>query len=124
MFNNFRLGRCECLDDIWIDGEFDPLKIVCSPEAKEEAENLATRAKLFAEKSFFATKSVKIAFLNVRSLKKHWPDIENDQELNSCQLLGFAETWLNPEETIPLQHFPESEFSNGGKGKGVAVHSN
>ena len=126
IFSLFRLGRCECLEDIWIDGGmdgFDPKKIVCNPEAKEESEKLAKRAQSLREQSFFYQQDFFIAFLNVRSLKKHWQDIQCDAELLQCQLLGLAETWLSDGETIDLQHFPVTEFANGGNGKGTVAYA-
>ena len=37
---NFRFGRCESLEDMWIAGEFDTEQIRCSIIAKNEVERL------------------------------------------------------------------------------------
>ena len=62
-----------------------------------------------------------MVFMNVRSLKKHWKDIEIDPEFNQCKLLGLSETWLNKDESIGLQSFPVAEFENAGNVRGTAV---
>ena len=115
-----RLGRSECLDDLWIAGDLDLSKIKCSPLAEKEAERLATEAQIVNDASFFAKDYTFVSFLNARSLRKHCRDIMNDPELMKCTILGIAETHLNADEEVQFDGF-EGNFVNAGKGKGVAA---
>ena len=116
-----RLGRSECLEDLWIAGEFDISGIKYSELAKKESERLANEAQLAIDSSFYAKDSCTfITFLNARSLRKHQQDIMNDPELMKSAILGIAETHLNEYEEVHLEGF-EGSFVNGGKGKGVAA---
>ena len=72
------MGRCERIEDVWIAGDFKLDKVECDEAAKEESVKLAERAKIFAEKSYFNTNELLIGFLNVRSLRKHKIDVDND----------------------------------------------
>ena len=120
---HYRLGRCERIDDVWIAGDFKLEKVECDEDAKKESVKLAEKAKAFIEKSYFTTNEVLIGFLNVRSLRKHKIDVDNDPELSKCHLLGLGETWLHDGESVDLLNFETSAFVSGGFGKGVAAFS-
>ena len=117
------MGRCEDINDVWIAGEFDIEKVACDENAKEESLKLSKRAESFIEKSYFTTDEILIGYLNVRSLRKHWVDVNNDPELNKCHVIGLGETWLQENETVELQNFKSGTFVSGGFGKGVAAFS-
>ena len=61
----YRLGRNECLDDLWIAGDFKIEKIAVEEVALEETKKLTERAEKFEKESFFATEDLLIGFLNV-----------------------------------------------------------
>ena len=108
---------------MWIAGEFDIEKVACDENAKEESLKLSKRAEAFMEKSYYTTDEILIGYLNVRSLRKHWVDVNNDPELSKCHVIGLGETWLQEKETIELQNFISGTFVSGGFGKGVAAFS-
>ena len=117
------LGRSSRRQDIYIAGELDTSQIKCDQDALEESKRLQD---LFddteAEKKEKRSKTWKISYLNVRSLNAHLLDVEKDNFIMDSDLLGLGETWLDGEETRPLNGFKGS-FANFGKGKGVAGYN-
>ena len=117
------LGRPSRRQDMYIAGKLDTSQIKCDQDALEESQRLQT---IFddteAEKSEKRSKTWKISYLNVRSLNAHILDIEKDNFIMDSDLLGLGETWLDEEETKPLNGFTGS-FANFGKGKGVAGYN-
>ena len=119
--SSLRLGRCECLEDLWIAGDLRLLKIKCNELAKMEATRLEAESNLKIASSFFSSDQYDfITFLNARSLRKHQKDIMLDPELMKSSILGIAETHLHVDEEVQLKGF-EGNFVNAGKGKGVAA---
>ena len=116
-------GRPSRRQDMYIAGKLDTSQIKCDQDALEESQRLQT---IFddteAEKSEKRSKTWKISYLNVRSLNAHILDIEKDNFIMDSDLLGLGETWLDEEETKPLNGFTGS-FANFGKGKGVAGYN-
>ncbi len=51
----------------------------------------------------FKDDSLKVAFLNIRSLRKHFLDMTNDTSFNTCDLLAFCETKITEEEILNYQ---------------------
>ena len=120
---SYRLGRCECLQDLYITGKFNPEKISCSEDAKMESELLKKRA---AERpkfqDFFEEDSLTIGFTNIRSLKRHWLDFQEDTDFQKCQLIGLCETWLDPDDEVSLTDY-QTISVNVRKGQGLTAFS-
>ena len=116
------LGRSQCLEDIYIQGNFDTTRIHCSQEALEESRRLEEVAKECTTPSFFqpSNGSVTIGFINIQSYMAHLEDLLQDPYLMSCDILGLGETWLNPGEEMEIKGF-KTYFGNGGRGKGIAA---
>ena len=118
------MGRCECLQDLYIAGKFKPKKIKCCPTAKQESEFLKQRAQERLKlENFFEESSITIGFINIRSLKKHWLDFQTDQHFQKCDLIGLGETWLEPENQSPNLSGYETTSVNVRRGQGVTTFS-
>ena len=117
------LGRSSRREDIYIAGELDVSQIKCNQEALAENRRLlkifdGMEASIVEKRS----KSFKISYLNVSSLRNHQEDVRRDNFLMDSDLLGLAETWLEGENTVALDGY-SGYFANFGKGKGVAGYS-
>ena len=114
-----RLGRCKRMEDVIICGKFDPSKIRCHEEALTESLDLEERANMqhIKELEFFDNAMFLIGYVNIRSMRLHWEDVMQDEELMKCDIIGLGETWLNePMDVTPFY----GNFINDGKGKGIA----
>ena len=93
--------------------KFDEDKIYCNERAKAEALRIKKLAinKLTTSWDLNENNQVKICSLNVRSLEKHYEDIENDVFLNKSQILFISETWLTSDLTEKFpEYFPRNIF--------------
>ena len=114
------LGRCEDINDLYIAGDFDPAKIKCEEASLREAERLdLIDMKRRMEQKELEDSSLKIGYLNTRSLREHYQDVINDPRLMTCDILGLGETWLHPGETVEIPGF-NGTFICHGRGKGLA----
>ena len=73
------LGRCEDVNDLYIAGDFDPSKIKCEEASLKEAErlDLIDMNRRLKQKEL-EENSLKIAYLNTRSLREHYQDVKTD----------------------------------------------
>ena len=117
------LGRTERLDDIYISGQLDFEGISASKFAMDEATRLS---KIFEEEKRVEmeenSKDLAISYLNIRSLRYKVTEIMKTSALMHSSILAFGETWLKPDENVPIDQF-KSFFASHGKGKGIAVYS-
>ena len=67
-----------------------------------------------------AENEASFAFLNIRSLNKHYEDLTKDRTMMKFQTIFVVETWMLKDEKINMENY-YSEFANQGRGKGVGV---
>jgi hypothetical protein len=117
------LGRTERLEDIYISGKIDFEGISASKLAMDEATRLSENFKEAKDVEMDENmEGLTISCLNIRSLRYKVTDIMKTSLLVHSAILAFGETWLRPEENVPIDGF-QSFFASHGKGKGVAVYS-
>ena len=76
-------------------------KIKIDGEVKIEMIRLRTTCQLklcYTPAYNFPKESLKVSFLNSRSLHKHFEDVKNDQSFQCCDIIAFAETRLYDNE--------------------------
>ena len=101
---------------------FDEKKIYCNESAKQEAEMIKERAinRKITKWDLNETQTLKISTLNIRSLKKHFIDLREDDFLQKSDIICVNETWLvsDPDENLNGFH---GHFINL-KSQGTAVY--
>ena len=99
-------------------------KIKCSMIAQQENELLKSRADdRRKQNAFFEEGKIHVGFMNVRSLRKHWLDFQNDESFKKCQMTGLCETWLHSDEEVMQSNY-ETVAVNIGRGQGIATFNN
>jgi hypothetical protein len=97
------LSRIVCLEQLYLQ-DFNPTKIYCNEEAKQEALSIKARAlnKQFSRWHRRQKNCFKLSSLNIRSLQKHFKDLKDDNFLQQCDILCVNETWLvdDPDENF------------------------
>ena len=117
------LGRSEDINDLYIAGDFDPKYIKCESASLIEAERLDMIClSKDRKKAEFEKSSLKISYLNVRSLRKHHEDVIKDPILMKSDIIGLGETWLHEGETVDIPSYIGT-YVNSGRGKGLSVFS-
>jgi hypothetical protein len=116
------LSRIMCLKQLVL-APFNQAKIYCNEEAKAEALGIRDRAlnRQSSPWDISGSKTFKISTLNVRSLQKHFQDLNDDNFLQQSDILCVNETWLLSD---PSSHFEGfcSHYLNM-KSKGTALYS-
>ena len=116
------LSRIMCLKQLVL-APFNQAKIYCNEEAKAEA--LGIRDRALNRKStpwdISGSKTFKISTLNVRSLQKHFQDLNDDKFLQQSDILCVNETWLLADPSSQFEGFC-SHYLNL-KSKGTALFS-
>ena len=116
------LGRCERLNDIYINRkDFDIGKIKAKEEALEESESLLANYQVRMDAKNRLQNCLQICYLNVRSLWAHLEDIKRSSVIMSSTIIGLGETWMDQGTTIDLQGL-HGIFENVGRGKGLAAY--
>ena len=115
------MSRSSSLDDLFIKGKFNEKNIKCDQNALKESQRLdeisLTKPTNQPDQPCFS-----IAFLNIRSLKKHFEDLKINEALMKCDLIFLTETWMAKNDHVELPN--HSAYSaNFGKGKGVCAFS-
>ena len=99
-------------------------KIKCSMIALQENESLKSRAiERRQRNAFFEEGKIHIGFMNIRSLRKHWIDFQNDESFKKCQMIGLCETWVHTDEEVNHSNY-ETVAVNVGRGQGIATFNN
>ncbi len=96
------LSRVKTIHGLHILG-FSEAAIRLSPAVQEETNRLKCNTLSFpAETSIFSTNtdSIDIGLLNVRSYKRHLPDLKNEPVLQKASVLCFVETFLKPNSSL------------------------
>lgn len=114
------LSRIVCLEQLHLQ-DFNPSKIYCNEEAKQEALSIKARAlnKQFSKWNQGQKNCFKLSSLNIRSLQKHFKDLKDDNFLQQCDILCVNETWLNDDPDTSFDGFT-SHYLNK-RSKGVAM---
>ena len=116
-------SRCSCLEDLYIQGKFNERNIRCDQNALSESMRLEEISlNFFKNRPMESNASFSMAFLNIRSLKKHLEDVKLNDILMKCDLFFLTETWLHKKDHIDLPPF-FGYFANFGNGKGVCAFS-
>ena len=116
------LSRIMCLKQLVL-APFNQAKIYCNDEAKAEALGIRDRA-LNRQSSPWdqgESKTFRISTLNVRSLQKHFQDLNDDDFLQQSDILCVNETWLLSDPSVHFEGFC-SHYLNM-KSKGTALYS-
>ena len=116
------LSRIVCLEQLRLL-TFNPSKIYCNEEAKQEALSIKARAlnKQFSRWHQRQKNCIKLSSLNVRSLQKHFQDLKDDNFLQQSDVLCVNETWLLDDPDSNFDGFT-SHYLNK-RSKGVAMFS-
>ena len=114
------LSRIVCLEQLHLQ-DFNPSKIYCNEEAKQEALNIKARAlnKQFSRWHQRQKNCFKLSSLNIRSLQKHFQDLKDDNFLQQSDILCVNETWLVDDPDTNFDGF-SSHYLNK-RSKGVAM---
>ena len=119
------LSRVQCVDQLFIVGEFKEEKIKASPAALDELKRLQNISFNKNPTPWHRKdrKAMKIASVNCMGLLPHFRDIRKDSKLQHGDVLHFVETSLPVEadsEDITINGF-KGRFINIGNGKGIAT---
>ena len=121
------LSRVCSLQQLHILDEMDPDKIRVDDKVLKEAKRMLT-VSLNKNPGSWANPKVeglRVASLNVSSLRKHVEDVKTDPHLAHADVLCLSETWLTEDEEEEDRYQLEgynSFFLSQGRGKGLAVY--
>ncbi len=124
------LSRVTNLDNIVIENLNEDM-ICIDKDVEIEMKRLRNTRCLqlcFMPPYFFRDDSLKVAFLNIRSLRKHFLDMTNDSSFYSVDILLFCETKLREEEIPKFQipgfstHFICENAAEGMPHKGLIAY--
>ena len=121
------LSRVCSLLQLHILQEMDPEKIRVDEKVLKEAKRMQT-VSLNSNPGSWASPKVeglRVASLNVSSLRKHMEDVRTDPHLKQADVLCLSETWLTEDEEEQSRYQLEgynSFFLSQGRGKGLAVY--
>ena len=122
------LSRVCSLQQLHILQEMDPEKIKVDEKVLKEAKRMM-RVSLNNNPGSWANPKVeglRVASLNVSSLRKHVEDVRTDPHLKHADILCLQETWLNENEEEQPHYQLEgytSFFLSQGRGKGIAAYA-
>ena len=115
------LSRAEKKENVFLE-DFEPKYIKADPNSLKEDAKLDARSIVpkYEEMSF------DFFVLNIRSLSKHFADVNVDMFAQKSDHICLLETWIDP-ETVDVNDFvlPERTFDHAsvGKGKGCCLFS-
>ena len=121
------LSRVCSLLQLQILQEMDPDKIRVDEKVLVEAKRMK-KVSLNSNPGSWANpkmEGLRVASLNVSSLRKHIGDVKTDPHLVHADVLCLSETWLTEEEEEQHQYQLDgynSYFLSQGRGKGLAVY--
>ena len=101
-----------------LDKNFQLDHIQCVTSALKESDNLDKKSLVHQIKK----QEYDVFFINIRSLGKHFQDLENDFYAKQSRYVCLAETWVEPEAEINYEVENKSfKFASIGRGKGVCI---
>jgi hypothetical protein len=111
------LSRIMCLEQLLLS-KFNPGKIYCNEDAKAEALRIKERALNKRSSAWDENKSrhVKISSLNIRSLQKHFKDLQDDNFLQQSDIVCVNETWLVSDPDFKFEGFHSHYLNMKSKG--------
>ena len=120
------LSRMKELEQVYILDELPQDKIYPIRKAQEEIERLeevSMNKNPNDWEKMFGTDTVKLSYLNCRSLVNRFENIKTDDSLGQSDVLVLAETWI--QNTVEGDKFEledyDSHLNSAGRGKGLAV---
>ena len=116
------LSRIQTLSQLFIVGSIPETKITPWMQALEELERMNSIA---LNKTNENEKALKIASLNVCSLRKHIQDVSHDHDLKTSNVICLQEIWLHDnEQHMKEYHLPgyTGHFITCGRGKGIVTY--
>ena len=121
------LSRVCSLLQLHILQEMDPDKIRVDEKVLNEAKRMSIVSLNNNPGSWANLKveGLRVASLNVSSLRKHVEDVRTDPHLKHADIICLCETWLTEDEEEQPQYQLEGyngSFLSQGRGKGLAVY--
>ena len=102
------LSRVTCLQNVHVL-HLNDAKITVSSDVLEEMERLRFEANVslcIENLALHPSSSTKIVFFNIRSLHRHFVDLQSDLNLLSCDILAVSETRLVESDEDTLYQLP------------------
>lgn len=120
------LSRTCLLEQIFILNKLEERWLKVSEKALRELERLHSKSlnKNPTNWNNLKIEGIRIASLNIRSLRKHLEDVRIDSRLMCGDLVCLQETWIYENEDMSTFEIDEYNLhlSSNGKGKGVATY--
>ena len=123
------LSRVQEIDQVFIVEKLPTDKLKPSNVALKEVNRLKEIPSncSFLQQRYSADKDrIRIAFLNTRSLQKHFKDLHCSWTLCSCDILCISETWFKREQLESeyiLKGYEHPHLVSVGPGKGLATYA-
>ena len=123
------LSRVQEIDQVFIVEKLPADKLKPSIVALKEVNRLKEIPSncSFQQQWYSADKDrIRIAFLNTRSLQKHFKDLQCSWTLCSCDILCISETWFKREQLESeyiLKGYEHPHLVSVGPGKGLATYA-
>ena len=123
------LSRVQEIDQVFIVEKLPADKLKPSIVALKEVNRLKEIPSncSFLQQWYSADKDrTRIAFLNTRSLQKHFKDLQCSWTLCSCDILCISETWFKQEQLESeyiLKGYEHPHLVSVGPGKGLATYA-
>ena len=118
------LSRGECEDQLSIVEKLPENKIYPDKEAIKELERME-KESMNNNPTVWDTvdekQTLKVSFLNARSIRNKFNSIENDSSLLKSSVIILAETWLENKDSTPVLNKYETHLCGGGRGQGIAA---
>ena len=114
-------SRAQSIDNVFVDENFDASQVKAHEASLEE--NFALNQRSIV--SMYENQHLYIYMVNIRSLNKHFKDLEKDMFAKSANNICLVETWIDKQ--CPKSCFEMEgrvfEHSSWGRGKGCAMFS-
>ena len=117
------LGRVQDINQLYLRN-FVPEKIMVSSKAMKEAENI-NKIALNNKETLWTCQDAtlrKISSLNIRSLQKHYRDLQVDSVMLQSDIICINETFLKPNTLAPIIEGYNCHLASKGNSSGVAVY--
>ena len=121
------LSRVQELDQLYILEDLPKNKIYANHSALAEIERLMNVSKNNNPTKWLSQKdelTIRVGFLNCRSLKNKFQNILTDKSLVESDVILLTETWLDIDDQVNQYTLPgyDVNLNNRGRGKGTATY--
>ena len=120
------LSRGECEDQLSIVEKLPEDKLYPDKEAIRELERME-KVSINANPTAWDTvdnpQTIKVSFLNARSVKNKFDSIKTDTSIQKSNLIFLAETWLEINDNVPVLSNYATNLCGGGRGQGMVAFS-